>query len=844
MDMQAWLRRHWQWPTATALAASVLLVTGLTEPVEMLTHDTRFRTRGYVRSGMDSDVVVVGITAPCVKELGELPWPRSLYGQLIRRLKKAGARIITLDICFENEGDPQEDQVFVEATREAGNVILPVFCPVALKHYEKLYEKGPIRRIGKLRQNFPALTDAALAVGHINAPPSPDGKRRWVPLSLEHQGNVYFSLAVESATRFEHRASHAKHGSLLGGKASLVTGGGIPLNRHGELSINYGGQHLSLHHFWFSNVLDGSVPDSEFAGKLVVIGQTALGRVNTDVQPTPVGDIFGVFIQATLMDNILKRDFLRRQSLGSALAVVVLLSFVSYALFSQLSWWMSLVAWLGLTSGYLVGAASLFGWGGYVLEVVPALLVLMGNYLVAAVAGLKESSETVQQQEGELESILRSSQVAAEKLVADTAPQTLVNLVGETIGADFVTLVLTDEPGRWHWEAVPRGKGASPEMVLTLAEVGDFEANFLQKLRTARHSYFSNRVSEDPRLAGARSAVRSFLSTPLVVHEEAIGQLNFYNKRPSSVSPSTYFTEDDLRLIAVFAQQAALTLRNSMLGEDLAKRNQQLEEALERLRAAQEELVRSEKLSVVGNMAATIIHDIRGPLTVIMGYAELMRGRDLGVEEATQYADTLIRQTDRVNSMVQEILEFARGDTAMSLAGIEANLLLAEVTTNLRDELRSRQVTVTCDTTCSLKVRVDRERMLRVFLNLGRNAAEAMRGAGTIDIGCVKSDGGVLFTVSDDGPGIPDEIRGNVFDPFVTLGKEKGTGLGLAIVKKVVEDHGGDIAVENGPERGAVFRIRLPLAESAPRPGDEESVGGVAIDRENTADGGQGASVS
>jgi len=114
MDKQAWLRRHWQWPTATALVASMLLLTGLTEPVEMLTHDTRFRIRGYVRSGMDSDVVVVGITAPCVKELGELPWDRSLYGQLIRRLKKAGARVIVFDICFENEGDPQEDQVLVD----------------------------------------------------------------------------------------------------------------------------------------------------------------------------------------------------------------------------------------------------------------------------------------------------------------------------------------------------------------------------------------------------------------------------------------------------------------------------------------------------------------------------------------------------------------------------------------------------------------------------------------------------------------------------------------------------------------------------------------------------------
>ncbi|MBT4818972.1 MAG: CHASE2 domain-containing protein [Lentisphaerae bacterium] len=759
---------------------------------------------------MESDVVVVGITTPCVRKLGELPWPRSLYGQLIRRLKEAGARVITFDICFENKGDPEEDRVLVEAAREAGNVVLPVFCPVALKNYET----GPVRRVNKLRQNFPALTDAVLAVGHINAPPSPDGKRRWVPLALEHEGNVHFSLAVESATRFEHQARRLDR-PAASGEPPPFTGEDIPLNRHGEFSVNYGGQHVTFAHFPFSSVLAGAVPDSEFAGKLVVVGQTALGRVNTDVQPTPVGDIFGVFIQTTLMDNILKRDFLRRQGPGSALIIAVLLSFISYALFSRLSWWMSLIAWVGLTSGYLVGAASLFGWHSYAIEVVPALVVLMGNYLVAAVVGLKESSETVQQQEGELETILRSSRVAAEKLVVDNAPQTLVNLAGETIGADFVTLVLADAPERWHWEGKPPTRAPSRDGTLSLVEVGEFEDRFLEGLQTGGHSYFSNRVSSDSRLRGADSAITSFLSTPLVVHEETIGQLNFYNKRPSSVSPSSDFTEDDLRLVAVLAQQTALTLRNSMLGDDLAKRNQQLEEALERLHAAQEELVRSEKLSVVGNMAATIIHDIRGPMTAIMGYAELMTGRDLLAEEATRYSGTIIRQTERVNNMVQEILDFARGDSELALDPIKAGLLLGEVGANLRDELRSGDITVTCDSSCPVEVHVDREKMLRVFLNLGRNAAEAMQGKGAITIDCAVQDRTIVVSVTDDGPGIPEDIRATVFEPFVTAGKEKGTGLGLAIVKRVVENHGGEIGVESATGSGTVFRVRLPLPDSA-----------------------------
>jgi len=349
-------------------------------------------------------------------------------------------------------------------------------------------------------------------------------------------------------------------------------------------------------------------------------------------------------------------------------------------------------------------------------------------------------------------------------MVVDNAPQTLAFLVGETIGAEVVTLSLSATPEDSEWAAVSRADDRSSGSELALATVSEFETRFLQEPQAAGRSFFSNRVRSDPRFGDFEGGIRSLLSTPLVVHEEAVGQLNFYNKRPSSVSPSSEFTGEDLRLVAVLAQQAALTLRNSMLGEDLAKRNQQLEEALDRLRAAQEELVRSEKLSVVGNMAATIIHDIRGPMTAIMGYAELMSGRDLGMQEATQYAGTIIRQTDRVNTMVQEILDFARGESAMSLEDFPADVLLAEVAANLRDELRSRQVTVTCGNVCSDNVHVDREKMLRVFLNLGRNAAEAMRGPGTITVGCVKEEKGLLFTVVDDGPGIPENILGKVPD--------------------------------------------------------------------------------
>jgi signal transduction histidine kinase len=106
-------------------------------------------------------------------------------------------------------------------------------------------------------------------------------------------------------------------------------------------------------------------------------------------------------------------------------------------------------------------------------------------------------------------------------------------------------------------------------------------------------------------------------------------------------------------------------------------------------------------------------------------------------------------------------------------------------------------------------VYVDFARVKRIILNLGSNAALALRKGGRIAIELRADGNGLAITVSDDGPGIPPEIRERLFQPFVT-GRDAGTGLGLAIVKRFVDDHGGDIQVETSPDQGTTFRVRLP----------------------------------
>ena len=111
----------------------------------------------------------------------------------------------------------------------------------------------------------------------------------------------------------------------------------------------------------------------------------------------------------------------------------------------------------------------------------------------------------------------------------------------------------------------------------------------------------------------------------------------------------------------------------------------------------------------------------------------------------------------------------------------------------------------------SATIRADPDQVGQIFWNLARNALQAMPDGGRLDISTARNGDDLIFTVSDSGPGLPEEIRDSLFDPFVTSGKEEGTGLGLAIVKQAVRDHSGTIDVETGSERGTTFTITLPF---------------------------------
>ena len=230
----------------------------------------------------------------------------------------------------------------------------------------------------------------------------------------------------------------------------------------------------------------------------------------------------------------------------------------------------------------------------------------------------------------------------------------------------------------------------------------------------------------------------------------------------------------------------------------------------ERLRTTDKQfiaqIVHDEKLTLVGQMARTIIHDIKNPLTIIRGQAELLE-RD---EHSNSRCQSIIRNADHITNMANDLLDFSRGSGSLKLQQVSPKAWLDEVLDLLKPMIESRNIALKTEVLTMDLLQVDPGRMTRAVYNLASNAVQAMQGGGTLTVGIARDQQGFEITVTDNGPGIPEEIRDRLFDPFVTSGKKNGTGLGTSIAKKIIEDHGGQISFQTQTGIGTTFHIRLP----------------------------------
>jgi two-component system sensor histidine kinase HydH len=233
---------------------------------------------------------------------------------------------------------------------------------------------------------------------------------------------------------------------------------------------------------------------------------------------------------------------------------------------------------------------------------------------------------------------------------------------------------------------------------------------------------------------------------------------------------------------------------------------------LREVRGLQEEIRRQEKLAALGSMAAGIAHEIRNPLSSIKGLATLFGGQFDEGSEGKEAAGVMLREVDRLNRVISELLEFAR-PSDLKLNPVDINDLLEHSVRLVQQDAKTKDIETKLAKHGGLPlVALDPDRFSQAILNLYLNAIQAMDNGGVLSIETTLPDDlHVMVQVADTGDGIRAHDLGKIFDPYFTT-KPTGTGLGLAIVHKIIESHRGKLRAESTPGKGTVFTILIPVS--------------------------------
>jgi signal transduction histidine kinase len=348
-----------------------------------------------------------------------------------------------------------------------------------------------------------------------------------------------------------------------------------------------------------------------------------------------------------------------------------------------------------------------------------------------------------------------------------------------------------------------RGAGLAPE------EMTGLSSSVVRHAVETGETVATGNAAADPALGRAQSVILMDLRTivciplrsPRADNGEGPGVLGaIYVDNQETSAP---FSPDSLQTVEALARHAALAIENALLFEREKK-------TIEELRQAQKQLLQSEKLATIGQMAAGIAHELNTPLTYIMGNLELLEAQPASPTQK-EMLTSIARGAERITSLAQSLLAFSRPaqEEPVLLAvndvverGLElCHYQILKGGVQLRKELGPGLP----------RIRGVPNQLETALINLVINAIHAMEGGGTLAVATALRDGDVEITVTDTGKGIPADLQPTIFEPFFTTKPEgKGTGLGLSTVLMIVERHKGTIDFTSTPGTGTAFRILIP----------------------------------
>jgi len=249
-------------------------------------------------------------------------------------------------------------------------------------------------------------------------------------------------------------------------------------------------------------------------------------------------------------------------------------------------------------------------------------------------------------------------------------------------------------------------------------------------------------------------------------------------------------------------------------GDELAEVTRAFDQMRSSLRESQRQLLQSERLATIGQMASSISHDMRYPLTTVVANAEFLSEETLTAGQRQDLYGEVRSAVEQINGLIESLLEFSRGrETPRRVTVALCDVIDRAIhSVKSRPEFHAVEVQAACPP--ALECQADPMKIERALRNLLVNACEAAEESGKVGVSAAMADGNVEIRVIDNGAGVAGEIRATLFQPFVSHGKAAGTGLGLAVVQKICRDHGGDAVLESSVPGRTVFRMTIP--QSAP----------------------------
>jgi signal transduction histidine kinase len=250
-------------------------------------------------------------------------------------------------------------------------------------------------------------------------------------------------------------------------------------------------------------------------------------------------------------------------------------------------------------------------------------------------------------------------------------------------------------------------------------------------------------------------------------------------------------------------------------GDEVAEVTGTFDRMRKNLQKTHRELLDAERLATIGRMASSISHDLRHSLAAVMANAEFLCESNLTPGQREDlYAEIRIA-VNQMTDLIESLLEFSRTRESLRPSYGDVRSAVDRAVQGVKAHPEFQRIRIRISAVGSTEGWFDFKKLERALLNLLLNACEVVpAGSGKIDIHLRRKGESLEIRIEDNGPGIAEAVRDRLFEPFVSHGKENGTGMGLTVVQKILQDHGGDVAVEQTSASGTTFRINIPLNPS------------------------------